>query len=340
MTIGWEDLVARVAGWRTHLLGRGAIEELGRCEDLTGLAAALAGLGYPAEPGARGESPIALEAMVRALAGRRLAALARWCGPRAGALALVFDDEDRRSIRALVRGAAEGTSTDQRLAGCLPTPALPLRALEGLAAESRIPAIGAMLAVWGHPFAGAVLAAGASAHPDLLRFELELARLFASRARVGATRSDRALLPYVRLAIDLDNLHAALLLAGGRTDLEPMSVFLDGGREVARPAFLAAAALGSRLEAAASLAIALRAPDLARLARDHGLSLLGFGRAALALRLRRARRQARTDPLSPAPVIAYALALRQELLALRRIIWRIALRSGVTDASQLALSAS
>jgi vacuolar-type H+-ATPase subunit C/Vma6 len=328
MTTNWDDLNARVAGWRTHLLRRSVLEDLGRRSDLAALASDLAMLEYPTEPGAKGASPRLLEGAVRTLAGRRLAALGRWCGSRVDALAFVFDDEDRWSIRALVRGAAEGVAPERRLAGCLPTPALPLRALETLAAAPGISGIGATLAAWGHPFAGAVLAAGGATEPDLLSFELELARRYATRALTGARRHDLRLLPFVRLAIDLDNIQAALLLAGRRSELEAGAVFLEGGRELSRVPFIAAAESDTRAGAMDCLTNALAAPDLVKLVRDSGLSPTGFLRAALTLRLRRARRIARNDPLGPGPVVSYALALRQEVLALQRIIWGIVLRAG------------
>ncbi|HXG45044.1 MAG TPA: V-type ATPase subunit [Gemmatimonadales bacterium] len=335
MTIGWDDVNARVAGWRLHLLGRAALEQLAREPDLAALARALATLGYPLGPAARETAPGLLERAARAVAGERLTALARWCGPRTEVLALLFDDEDRRSIRALVRGAAEGAAAGRRLAGCLPTPALPLRVLETLADQSRIPAIGAALAAWRHPFAPAVLAAGAAAEPDLLAFELELARRYAARA-LGGARRDRGLLGAVRLAIDLDNLLAAVLLAGARSGLEPGAVFLEGGRSVTRPIFLEVAAAETRTEAAQRLTRLLADRELARLARGLATATGEFTRSALALRIRRARDEARRDPLGPAPVVAYVLCVRQELLALQRMIWSHALRAGLTDPGELA----
>jgi vacuolar-type H+-ATPase subunit C/Vma6 len=335
MTIHWDDVNARVAGWRLHLLGRAALEQLAREPGLGALARALATLGYPVRSEAGEPSPELLERAARAVAGERLTALARWCGPRVEALALLFDDEDRRSVRALVRGAAAGAAAGRRLAGCLPTPALPLRVLETLADQSRLPAIGAALAAWRHPFAPAVLAAGAATEPDLLAFELELARRYAARALAGARR-DRRLLGAVQLAIDLDNLLAAVLLAGAHSDLEPREVFVEGGKSVTWPIFLEATAAETRTEAGRRLARRLADRELAHLASGLAAEMAEFTRRALALRIRRARHEARRDPLGPAPVIAYALSVRQELLALQRMIWSHPLRAGLTDPGELA----
>jgi vacuolar-type H+-ATPase subunit C/Vma6 len=336
MTIVWDDVNARVAGWRLHLLSRTALDALAREPDLGGVARTLAAGGYPLDPTVRDPTPAAVERAVRAVAGQRLWSLARWCGPaRVEALALVFGDEDRRSIRALVRGAAEGAAPSRRLLACLPTPTLPLRVLETLAEESRIPALGAALVAWRHPFASAVLAAGTSAEPDLLAFELELARQSTARALAGARR-DRRLLGAVQLAVDLDNLQSAVLLAGARSELDPALVFQEGGRHLTRPIFLEAAAAASGAEAIQRLTRRLADRELCRLARGAAADLGELTRRALALRLRRARQEARRDPLGPAPVVAYALSLRQELLALERLIWSHALRAGPTETGELA----
>ena len=147
MKARWEDLATRARGLATHLLGRADLDGLARAESLDALADVLRARGFlpaggPATPGA-------LELAVRRMAGARLAVLAAWGHARNTLLAVVFEDEDRRSLRALLRGAVRAAPPEERLAGLIPTPGLPERALAELAGQPTPGAIAALLTAWG-----------------------------------------------------------------------------------------------------------------------------------------------------------------------------------------------
>ncbi|HVX89619.1 MAG TPA: V-type ATPase subunit [Gemmatimonadales bacterium] len=184
MSPRWEDVNARARGLGTHLLDRGRLEALAAAPDLGALAEALgrAGIAIGAGDGATAEAGI------RQWSAGILRTLQRWVGARSDALPLVFDDEDRRSIRALIRGAAAGVPAEARLLALLPTPALPAAALEALAALHTVEEVAALLAAWRHPFAGAA-AAAVGAEPDLLAFDRALADAARQRAERAARRS-------------------------------------------------------------------------------------------------------------------------------------------------------
>jgi hypothetical protein len=98
----------------------------------SGAARTLVAGGFPAA-----EHDLASRADFDRAAGRiaaaRLELLGRWLGNRRGALAVIYEDEDRRSIRRLLRGAAEGASREARLRGLTPTQGLPERVMIRLA---------------------------------------------------------------------------------------------------------------------------------------------------------------------------------------------------------------
>jgi uncharacterized protein (DUF1501 family) len=75
--------------------------------------------------------------------------------------------------------------------------------------------------------------------------------------------------------------------------------------------------------------IALLAPAFpeprARLIRRHGDEPSQLERALLADRIEALGREAREDPLGPAPVLRYFLRLRAQVIALRAAIWGAAL---------------
>lgn len=321
MSLHWEDLVARARGLATHLLPRAELDALARLPDTAALAEALRRHDYPIDGGP--VSPAALELAVRRRAAARLRLLARWCGSRTRVLAVVFEDQDRRSLRALLRGTSERAPADVRMAGLLPTPELPERALQELARQPTAAALATLLAVWRNPY-GVALAAAATDPPDLLALEILVNRTFAARA-TRAARGTPLLERYVRETIDLENAYSALVLAGASTDVPPKEVFLSGGARVSIAEFetaVAAAepgAAGRRL--AATFAGTHFGPPFARWQDDPA----GLERALLGIRIRQLVRATRTEPLGPAPVLAYVLRLRAEVVDLQRIIWGIRL---------------
>ena len=322
MTIRWEDLNARARGLATHLLTRRDLDALARAPDVATLGAELRGHGFPVAEGER--SPEALELAVRRVAAARLRVLARWAGPRVRLLAVLFEDEDRRSLRAVLRGAVQQAATDARIAGLIPTPALPERALRRLAEQSSAVAIAALLTVWRNPYGSVILPLAATAQPDLFTLELALNRTFAARAG-WAARGTGLLAAYVRETIDLENAYTALVLTAGGKDLVPGDAFLGGGDRVSLGGFIEAAAAGSAVVATRALSTAFGVTPLARAFERFGADPGELEDAVLRIRVRELMRATRLAPLGPAPLLAYALRVRAEILDLRRIIWGVTL---------------
>jgi vacuolar-type H+-ATPase subunit C/Vma6 len=249
----------------------------------------------------------------------------RWLDQRLPLLRVVIEDEDRRSVRAIVRGAAAGAAGETRLAGLVPTPSLPERLLEDLARQPRPGDVAVLLAAWRHPFGTAALAASKGQHPDLSHFELEVDRAFATRAVAGARNGGPLLRAFVAETIDYANLHAAMVLAGGKTEQSAEPAFLPGGRRLSRAAFLAAVAMGSE-QAAESLATSCGPPEM-EIIRRYSSDAGALERELLALRINRLRSLARLDPLGPATLLRYFLRLRAQAMNLRVLLWGAALRA-------------
>lgn len=105
----WGDVAARARGLASQLLAPAQARALCDASDLAALMSALAAAGWPlATRVERSADPRAIEFAVRRRAGARLRVLARWARERAALLSPLFDDEDRRSLRAIVRGAMAG----------------------------------------------------------------------------------------------------------------------------------------------------------------------------------------------------------------------------------------
>jgi vacuolar-type H+-ATPase subunit C/Vma6 len=326
---GWGDLVTRARGLSTHLLGRSRLIELARMRDLGRVAAALEeayGPGMGTTPGASAED---LELAVRRAAARDLHTLANWTGSRETYLAPLFLDEDRRSIRAVLRGAAAGSPPPQRLAGLIPTPTLPEGLLEELARQRSVSSAVALLIAWGHPFGSLLLEEARRSQPDLLHLDLALTRAYAgcsARAVQRAPRGDATrshLGTYVRATIDLENASTAIQLATQRSDIDAASLFLSDGRWLDHATFLAAAHANDAVVASDMIGRAFRGTPLARI--GTGVPRSAFEDAALSAELRWIASAARLMPLGVAPVIAFFLRLRAQVRDLRFVIWRIAL---------------
>ncbi|MEA3248047.1 MAG: V-type ATPase subunit [Gemmatimonadota bacterium] len=319
----WGDVIARVRGLAGQLLEPGDWRALCASRDLEGLGVQLASRGVFSRASADAPTtPLAIELAVRRRAGARLRILARWAGPRVSALAPIFDDEDRRSLRALVRGAVAGVSAAERVSGLIATPSLPIRALDTLSEAPDLDALRALLALWRHPLAPALSGEAARAHPDLFRIDCELARRFAARAAEAARRADAAMARFVSLTIDLENLWTALALADGRFDVDVGRLFVPGGTIVTADDLAVSAQTRTTVALVAGLrprvahtpvAAALDAADRPREERALDAMASAF------------RRDALRDPLSTAPIIAFALRQRAEVRNLLHITWGIAL---------------
>lgn len=322
MTVRWEDLDARARGLATHLLGPIELAALAQAPDLSAVGDALRRDGYPVAEGER--SPEALELAVRRLAAARLGVLARWSGSRTAALSILFEDEDRRSLRAILRGAVQGVPAEDRLAGLVPTSSLPERALRELARQDRPGAVASLLVAWGNPYGPALLPVASAEHPDLFTLELRLNATFAARA-TRAARGTRLLEACVREMIDIENAYAALVLASEGKDVTAGDTFLPGGERVSLQAFQFAAAATTVPEAGRRLARAFSGSPLEPLFERYAGDPGELEDAVLRQRIRELVPATRAEPLGPAPLLAYALRVRAEVVDLRRIIWGVAL---------------
>jgi vacuolar-type H+-ATPase subunit C/Vma6 len=269
-----------------------------------------------------------VEQAVRRRAAERLALLARWCRDHPALLEAIFGDEDRRSLRALVRGAVAGAAPEARLAGTLPTPSLPLRALETLAAQRDVAALGALLAAWSHPLASALRDAPRRGAPDLLALEAALTRVFAARAFAAARHGDAVLRAYLAQLVDVENVLAALTLTAGPTELEPAAVLVSGGT-------VALSALEGVARARPGLP-ALRAAEEAFRGTVFASGFTEVGPARIAERLAsllraHLHRLARIDPLGSAPVLDYALRVRDEVQRFQRLAWGLSLGAPLAE---------
>ena len=322
MKARWEDLATRARGLATHLLTRADMAALAAAPDFVALGEALRARGFPLTEGV--PQADGLELAVRRACSARLWLITRWAGVRNPLLAVILHDEDRRSIRAMVRGAVQGAAAEARLAGLVPTPTLPERALTELAGQPTPRAVAALLTAWGHAFGPALLRVTQATQPDLLEIEQALSRSYADHALRGARAAgSRILLDHVRETIDLENACAALVLAGAERDSAAKTAFVTGGRALPLAAFLDAVAAGAG--AARRLAAAFRGSELARALERWGADPARIEEELLHCRVAHLRALARRDPAGPASVLEFALGLRQEVLALRRVIWGMAL---------------
>lgn len=337
MRARWEDLATRARGLATHLLGRVELDALARTPDLAALGDALRARGFL--PGEGPATPETLELAVRRIAATRLGVLAAWGRDRNALLAVIFEDEDRRSLRALLRGAVRGAATHERLAGLIPTPGLPERALAELAGQPTPNAVAVLLTAWGSAYGPALLPDAAAARPDLLRLEYRLNALFASRALRGARAAkSRGLIEFVRETIDLENACTALVLAGAELDAPPQQAFVDGGRRLSLAAFSDAVAAPDAGAAARRLATAFASDPIADAFARAADDPAAIEEALLRQRIAVLDVAVRRNPAGPASVLHYVLRLRAEVLDLRRVIWGVMLRAPRADIAAALVS--
>ncbi len=335
----WGALNARARGLGARLPSHARLAALADIREPTALAAALAGMGVPVA--AEETRRDALELAVRRRAGDALATLARWSPEVPGAASVLFEEEDRRSVRALVRGATAGSAAESRLAGLVPTPRLPVRALEELARQADAAAVAALLSVWGSQYGRALLPLAAGARPDLFALELEVNRTWAAGLRAGARRGGRGLRRHVARMIDVENAAAALTLAARREEPESEGLFLEGGALLDVASFSVALSAGvaeGPRWAARRLAAKLGGAVAAALLR-HALDPAGLEVALLAARIKELRTQARVDPLGPWTVLLFGLRLRAHVLDVRRLIWGGALGAPASALAERLASA-
>lgn len=317
----WGDVNARARGLAGALPTGADLQALAREPSVPALGRALAahGVGRERPPATAAE----LDAAVRRWAGGRLSLLGRRMGPRrARAARILLDDADRRAVRALLRGAAEGAPAPARLSGLAPTHRLPLARLESLAGCDSIEALAEGLERLGHPAAAPLRAGPAGTIPDLFALEGALDRTYARRALEGAGRHGD-LAAFVREEIDLRNAWSLLVLSGVAEVDDVDRVYVAGGTRI--PAARFRELCGTEAERVrASLATLFGPGPLSDLFRDADATA-AIERRALGLRMTAWARRARAAPLGPAPFLVFGLRLAAVTHDLCALAWGCAL---------------
>ncbi|MGE5141846.1 MAG: V-type ATPase subunit [Acidobacteriota bacterium] len=326
----WDDVNARARGLSTHLLSASELRLLSRTAGLAALANELGRRGFPVSAEAI-PTPAEVELAVRRWAAAALGTLARWAGRRTPALAVIYEDEDRKSLRAIIRGAARGAATEARLSGLIPTPALPERALEELARQASVAAIATLLQVWHNPYGLALAPLARTAQPDSFAIDLVLDRTFAARALSAARPAGAELLGFVRETVDVANATTAIVLSSAGKDLTPKEAFLPGGDRVSIVAFEEAAAAGGPVAAGGRLARTFAPGPLSSAFRDLAADPDALEDEVLRIRVRALALRVRLAPLGPAPALWFALRLRAQVIDLQRIAWGAALAAPPAD---------
>jgi vacuolar-type H+-ATPase subunit C/Vma6 len=314
-------LDARARGLAARLLSRAELEEMAGAPNVAALARELERRGRSRfGPIAQPPTAAALESVARHAAARTLRILSVWAGSES-ALDVFYADLDRRALRALLRGALQSAPADARLAGLLPTPRLPERALSALARQPTPAKVVAQLVLLGHPDADRLLPLAARTQPVLLDLERALVCSYAERSLRAARAGDRNLREVVRSRIDVCNMQMALALTGGPRDAEPATLFTDGGAVFPRAAFLEACAATSALGASLRMEQLLEGTPLHDVAHTAGADPVRLESAALRQALTGQRRASRLDPLGSAPLVCFLLRLQAQSLDLQRLAW-------------------
>jgi vacuolar-type H+-ATPase subunit C/Vma6 len=318
-------LVARSRGVATHLVSREALESLAAAADVASLVHGLERMRADLEPVGDTLDLAAFELAVNRTAGRHLRTLLRWQPAQPGVLDVFIADQERRSLRALLRGALQGAPAAARMAGLLPTPTLPVAALTELARQASPSAVVAQLIALGYPDAPRLLPLVNKAQPELFAIDVALLRGLAARAGIVARLGDAVLRDFVHERLDIGNTQNALLLAGGPRDVDPGAAFVAGGRWLHPQAFAAAAASASRQECLARLTAALARTPLARMLPVVADDVTFPERFLLSSTMTRLTRAARLWPLGTAPILRVLLRIEAQSRDLRTLAWGVAL---------------
>ena len=321
MSPRWEDLTARARGLRTHLLPEDTLARLAESGDLASLGRNLEKAGVPV---AGAVEPLALELALRRWAAAMLDTLWHWLGHRVAWLRAWLELEDRRSLRAMIRGAMGAVPPAARLDGLIPTPLLPERLLQELARQPAPAQVAAVLAAIGHPYGSALLEASGGSEPDLLRIELALDRTYAARAVDGARSGGAELRQAVARRIDRINAVSALILARADSEIPPEAAYLPGGARLTRERFIAAVASGHVTTAAAALSESFE-PEVRELLQRYAASPRRLESALSERERAEAHRAMLRNPVGPAMVLTFLLDLRHQYTRLGRIVWGVAL---------------
>jgi vacuolar-type H+-ATPase subunit C/Vma6 len=317
-------LVARAKGLGTRLVPRQTLETMARAEDFAAFVQSSSGVGTAIEPVGEPANIFAVEDAIRRTASRHLSTLQRWEERTPGVLDVFAAHQDRRSLRALLRGAASGTAPEARLRGLLPTWSLPLRALSELARQPSPSALVRQLVALAHPDASRLLPLAGTSQIDLLAVDVMLLIAFADRAGQAATRADAVLRDFVGALIDAGNAENALMMAGEPAVSDRPSLFVRGGRWFPIEAFLAVARAGSHADALTRLAAVIAHSPLALLAAVSS-DVARVDRTFVVNVLEWLARASRIDPLSTAPLLRVLMLVEAQSRDLRALAWGAAL---------------
>jgi vacuolar-type H+-ATPase subunit C/Vma6 len=323
-------LIARAQGLASRLFSRAALENLAEADDLTALARGLEQSGALQDPIGQPLDVFAIERAVGRAANGYIETLRRWQEAPPGVLDVFAADQDRRSLRALLRGAGQGAPGEARVGGLQPTPLLPRLALIELARQPSPADVVGHLLTLAHPDAAQLLPFVRKTQPDLLALDRVLLQAFADRATRAAVHTDRILCDFVAELIDIGNAENALAMAGEPADVDAADNFVSGGRWLSRSAFRSAVTSGTPQLALTRLTASLaRSPMFSSLpvvAADAGHLIRGF----LSNMLARLARHARMDPLSSAPLLRVLLCIDAQSRDLRTIAWSVTLGAPVS----------
>lgn len=321
----WDEVNARARGLATHLLDRATLAELATAPDWSTFLARVTSLGYAIDDRTMAD-PAAFDRAVSFVASQRLSLLGRWLFRRQSVLAVVLEDEERRTVRALLRGAAQGASPAARLRLVMPTPQLPDYRLERLAHANSVPELVGDLMRVGHP-------AGRALHdvlrhakaPNLLALEWALARLFSERATRAARPGGTVVRGFAAELVDQENVWTLLLAAAPEGDAPVDQGFLSGGSRLTPHEFARLRTRRDSQRLVQELRVVLRGTALGVALAVDPVDLPSLPLRATAARIARLRRLSRADPLGPAVVLGILERIRAEARALRSIAWGIGL---------------
>lgn len=320
--MSWAAANARARGLATHLLRQSVLLSAAEGGSWAAAARMLVAHGFPVRESDL-LTPIEFDrAIGRVLAGR-LELLGRWLGRRRNALAVIYEDQERHTLRRLLRGAAQGGSPAARLRGVTPTPGLPERALERLARAESPMRLAQGLVRLGHPAGRALLVTRSSGKdaelPALWLAEAALGRLFAIRVTRAARRAGRLVRQFAGLLIDLENVWALLAAPDWGADIAPALVFLPGGAVLDAGSFTELAATRDRERVRAGLARRFGPTPLRDLLGGSSSDLQLESRALGAL-VAWLRWEGRRNPLGPAVVLGVMLRFQAEAHDIRLVL--------------------
>jgi len=313
-------LDVRARGLGVRLFPRSELQQMAGASNVADLARELERSGRLAVPVGRPYDVASIESAIRHTAARHMYVLSTWAGSGA-VLDVFYADQDRLSLRALMRGALQAAPSAARLAGLLATPRLPERALVTLARQPTPGHVAAQLVLLRHPDAERLSGLASRAQPVLLDLERCLVRGFAERSLAAARAGDHNLREFVRTRIDVCNMQMALAFAGGPRDAEPKALFIEGGAALPRSSFIEVCGAASAPDAGFRMERALARTPLKEVARTAGGDPVRLESAALRRALAQQRRVGHTDPLGSAPLVFFLLRLQAQSADLQRLAW-------------------